>query len=280
MHQHEIPYRLPNKGRKLTIARCFRLTARTLAAVCTMLILVAACGPRQPEQRRLLVFAAASLTDSLTELAEEFERTHGTEVSFSFGGSQSLAQQIAYGAPADLFLAAGMFPVDSLRERNHIEGDVVALLSNKLVVVAAPDVPPVRSLSSLADEFIERVAVADPEIAPAGAYARESLQSLGVWEGLEKKLVFGADVRATLAYVETGNVDVALVYSTDAQIADGLTVLDIVPLDSYSPIIYPAAIPLASNKKEAAREFLAFLKGETAMKVFAGHGFGPAPDSN
>ncbi|MCH8061255.1 MAG: molybdate ABC transporter substrate-binding protein [Chloroflexi bacterium] len=244
-----------------------------------MLVLAAACAPRQPDQRQLLVFAAASLTDSLTELAEEYERTHGTEVSFSFGASQSLAQQIASGAPADLFLAAGMFPVDSLRERNHIEGDVEALLSNKLVVVTAPDVPPISSLGNLADESIERIAVADPEIAPAGSYARESLRSLGLWEGIRSKLIFGADVRATLAYVEAGNVDVALVYSTDAQIADSLTVLDIVPLDSYTPIIYPAAIPLLSDKKEAAREFLAFLKGEKAMKVFARHGFGPAPDS-
>ena len=245
-----------------------------------MLVLVAACAPRQPNQRQLLVFAAASLTDSLTEVAEEYERTHGSKVSFSFGGSQSLAQQIANGAPADLFLAAGMFPVDSLRARNHIEGDVDALLSNELVLVAATDIPPISSLSSLADESIERVAVADPRIAPAGAYARESLRNLGVWETIEKKLVFGADVRATLAYVEAGNVDVALVYATDARIADSLIVLDIVPLDSYSPIIYPAAIPLISENRVAAQEFLAFLKGEEAMKVFARHGFGPPPISN
>ena len=279
MHHHVIPHPLPNESRKQAVTRCFWLTASTLVAVCAILALAAACGPRQPDRQRLLVFAAASLTDSLTELAEEFERTHGIEISISFGASQPLAQQIASGAPADLFLAAGMFPVDSLRDRNHIEDDVVALLSNRLVVVAAPDVPPIRSLSSLAEEFVERVAIADPEIAPAGAYARESLQSLGVWKGLEEKLVFGADVRATLAYVEAGNVDVALVYSTDAQVADSLTVLDIVPLDSYTPIIYPAAIPLVSDKKDAAREFLAFLKGEKARKVFARHGFGPAPDS-
>lgn len=244
-----------------------------------MLVLVAACAPGRSDQQQLLVFAAASLTESLTELAEEYERAHGTEVSFSFGASQALAQQIASGAPADLFLAAGALPVDFLRERNHIEEDIEALLSNKLVVVAAPHVPPISSLNELADDSIERVALADPEIAPAGSYARESLRSLGLWEGIEAKLIFGADVRATLAYVEAGNVDVALVYSTDAQIADSLTVFDIVPLDSYTPIIYPAAIPLVSDKKDAAREFLAFLKDEKAIKVFARHGFGPVPVS-
>ena len=142
------------------------------------------------------------------------------------------------------------------------------------------DSSPLNNLGGLGDAAIGRVAIADPEVAPAGAYARESLQSLGLWENIEAKLVFGADVRATLAYVEAGNVDVALVYSTDAQIAEGLIALDIIPVDSYSPIIYPAAIPLTSDKKEAAREFLAYLKGEAAMKVFAKNGFLPAPDSD
>ena len=280
MHKYEYSRRLPDGTRKQAIPHRLRLAAGTLAAVCAMLILIAACTPRQPGRQQILVFAAASLTESLTELAEEFERTHGTEVSFSFGASQSLSQQIANGAPADLFVAAGMFPVDSLRERNHIEDDVDAILSNKLVVVAAPDVPPIESLGGLADESIERVAVADPRIAPAGAYARESLRSLGIWESIETKLVFGVDVRATLAYVEAGNVDVALVYSTDAKVAESLTVLDIVPIDSYSPIIYPAVVPKLSDKKDAAREFLTFLKSDAAMKVFAEHGFRPAPDSS
>ena len=279
MHQRDNPYQLPNRIWEQAVTRRLALTTRLLAAACAMLLLVAACGQRLPDEKKILVFAAVSLTESLTELAEEYERDNGTEVSFSFGGSQSLAQQIASGAPADLFVAAGMFPIDSLRERGHIEDDVEAILSNSLVLVAAPDAPQISSLSDLADDSIERVAIADPEIAPAGAYARESLRSLGIWEGIESKLVFGADVRATLAYVEAGNVDAALVYSTDARIAGSLTVLDIVPLDSYSHIIYPAAIPLVSDKKDAAREFLAFLRGEKAAKVFARHGFGPAPDS-
>ena len=120
-----------------------------------------------------------------------------------------------------------------------------------------------------------RVAIADPDLAPAGRYAREALQNLGLWERLETRLVPSANVRVALGYVETGNVDVGLVYLTDTQIRDGLEVLARVPAEAYSPIVYPAGVLEGSLHVEAARKFLAFLGGVEAGETLREHGFIP-----
>ena len=112
-----------------------------------------------------------------------------------------------------------------------------------------------------------------PAWRPAGVYAREALERLGLWESLRPALVFGADVRAALAYLESGNVDAALVYATDARDASGVRALDIVPRDSYTPIAYPAAVIEGSDNRGAALEFVRFLKSDAARRIFERHGF-------
>ena len=236
---------------------------------------LAGCSSRADDSE-ILVFAAASLVDALTEIEREFEAQSDTSVAFSFGGSQTLAQQIASGAPADLFIAAGEFPIEFLAERELLEQDTVNLLSNKLVVVIRSDGVRLDSMEQLViKETVERVAIADPNLAPAGRYARESLTRLGLWDAIQDKLVIGVNVRATLAYVESGNVDAALVYQTDAAIAGDVQVLDIVPPESHSAIVYPAAIIKRSERKANAREFLEFLRGQAARSIFIKHGFQP-----
>ena len=248
---------------------------RWLLVYVALLMGVLGCSSQPNERVELLVFAATSLTDALTEIGSAFEEQTGISVSFSFGGSQLLAQQIAQGAPADLFIAAGAFPVESLAERRLVEPGAVNILSNKLVVVTRLGGVELRSLEDLRDATVQRVAMAHPDLAPAGRYARESLSRLGLWESLEGKLVMAEDVRVALAYVQAGNADAALVYQTDAMAVSGVVLLDLVPPDSYSQIVYPAAVVERSEKKEQATRFLSYLRGERAAAIFRRHGFEP-----
>ena len=220
------------------------MSRRLALAACVFAgALLAACSGGGGADDELLVFAATSLTDAMAEAAAEFEATSGTKVEVSFGPSRALAQQIARGAPADLYFAAGQPPMDFLQEEGHVDEDGVArLLSNKIVLITGRDAPSIGGIDELADADLERVAMPDPEIAPAGNYARSALQNLGLWDGLLPRIVFANDVRATLSYVQTGNADAGFLYQTDAANAEDITVLDIVPMDSYPDVVYPAAV--------------------------------------
>ena len=251
------------------LTRGLRLVLASLLALVSALS--AGCG--RPAGDELLVFAAASLADALREVGDRYEQETGARVAFSFGGSQALARQISGGAPADVFVAAGQPPVDFLALRDEVEFVEEAVVHNELVVAVREGSAALQSMSELAGSEVGRIAVADPVLAPAGVYAREALRSLGLWEPLRPRLVFGADVRAALAYLESGNVDAAIVYATDAREAPGVRALDIVPQDSYTPVAYPAAVIAGSESREAAVDFVRFLESDAARGIFKRHGF-------
>ena len=249
---------------------------RRLALVACVLAgaLLAACSGGADDE--LLVFAATSLTDAMAEAAAEFEATHGTKVEVSYGPSRALAQQIARGANPDVYVAAGQPPMDFLQEGGHIaDGGAVRLLSNKIVLITGRDAPSIGGISELADADLNRVAMPDPEIAPAGNYARTALQNLGLWEQMLPRIVFANDVRATLSYVQTGNADAGFLYQTDAANAEDITVLDIVPTDSYPDVVYPAAVVRSTDNVQGAEAMLEFLQSDAGREIFRRHGFTP-----
>ena len=249
---------------------------RRLALVACVLAgaLLAACSGGADDE--LLVFAATSLTDAMAEAAAEFEATHGTKVEVSYGPSRALAQQIARGANPDVYVAAGQPPMDFLQEGGHIaDGGAVRLLSNKIVLITGRDAPSIGGISELADADLKRVAMPDPEIAPAGNYARTALQNLGLWERMLPRIVFANDVRATLSYVQTGNADAGFLYQTDAANAEDITVLDIVPTDSYPDVVYPAAVVRSTDNVQGAEAMLEFLQSDAGREIFRRHGFTP-----
>ena len=245
-------------------------------ALVVVAMLMTGCTDNPKDDDELLVFAAVSMMNALEEIIDIYEQEAKTEVIVSYAGSQVLAQQIASGAKADIFVSAGDGPMEFLRERSLID-DEAALLRNKLVVVTKPqhEDNDIREFDDLTK--FRRIAIADPDLAPAGHYAREALQSTNLWESLMPRLILGSDVRTTLGYVETGNVDVALVYATDAAVASTLIALDVVPVDSYSDIIYPAATLRRSTPSVVADDFLVFLKSNRAQRVFDRFGFGLLP---
>jgi molybdate transport system substrate-binding protein len=253
------------------------LKTNNLSAFFMLILIVTgvACGSGDHSNENVLVFAATSLTDALDQTIADFEAQTDSTILVSYGGSQSLAQQIVSGAPADIFISAGKFPVEFLEVRQVAIRSKTDLLSNKLVLVTEGR-HAISDLSELTSDSIKRLAIANPDLAPAGAYSRESLVNLGLWDDLQTKMVFGADVRATMAYVESGNADVAFVYQTDTTISKGLTMVDAVPTDSYSQIVYPILLLERgeNNKTEGTADgFFNFLSGNKASGRFQASGF-------
>ena len=168
----------------------------------------------------LHVFAAASLTDSLKEIAAAYEKQTGDKVMFNFGASSFLARQIEEGAPADIFFSADEAKMDGLEKKGLIIKETrTSRLSNSLVIVVTSDSAlPIHSAKDLAGPAVKRVALADPKTVPAGIYAKQYLQCAGLWSAIKPKVVPTDNVRAALAAVESGNVEAGMVYKTDASI--------------------------------------------------------------
>jgi molybdate transport system substrate-binding protein len=219
------------------------------------------------------VFAAASLTDSLKEIAAAYEKESGDKLVFNFGASSILARQIEEGAPADVFFSADELKMDALEKKGLLlDGTRRKLLGNSLVIVVASDSR--MSISSAEDlRKTRRLALAEPKTVPAGIYAKEFLTKKGLWAELEPKVVPTDNVRAALAAVESGNVDAGIVYKTDASISKKVKVAFEVPTKDAPDISYPLAVLKESKAPEPAKHFAQHLASEKAAKIFASFGF-------
>ncbi|MEI7732910.1 MAG: molybdate ABC transporter substrate-binding protein [Verrucomicrobiota bacterium] len=221
------------------------------------------------------VFAAASLTDSLKEIAAAYEKPSGDKIVFNFAASGPLARQIEAGAPADLFFSADEAKMDTLEKQGLIVKETRrSRLSNLLVLVTLTDSSlTIASPRDLATPGVKRLALGDPKTVPAGTYAKEYLTKLELWSGVEKKIIPCESVRAVLAAVESGNVDAGMVYKTDAAISGKVKVAFKVSANDGPKISYPLALVKDSRQPVAARKFLDHLTGPEADKVFLRRGF-------
>ena len=222
------------------------------------------------------MFAASSLTDSMQLLAERYQEQTGVRVDLSFGSSGRLAQQVSRGAPADAFVSAGAQPVDRLEDEGLVAaGSRRPLLTNRLVLVTrSGDASGISSLEELV-QTDGMLAIADPELAPAGLYAKEALTYLGLWDAFHPRLVYGTNVRTTLGYVELGNVAAALVYGTDAAMSENVRVVDTLAEETHSPIVYPSVVVALSDEQKQAAIFIEFLGSGEASQHFRRMGFEP-----
>jgi molybdate transport system substrate-binding protein len=235
-------------------------------------VLLTGCGS---ERAGITVSAAASLQEPLQQLAREYEASHrGVAVSLNFGGSGMLAQQIEQGAPADIFFSAAPQPMDSLAAKGLLlPGARRDLLRNTVVLVIPKSETAPNSFAALASPTVKLLALGDPATVPAGGYGRVTLQSLGIWDAVQPKLVLAKDVRQVLTYVETGNADAGIVYATDAAQSGKVKVAAIAPPGSHAPVVYPAAVLRQSAHPAAARRFLDFLSSTQARTIFERDGF-------
>ncbi|NJL45408.1 MAG: molybdate ABC transporter substrate-binding protein [Leptolyngbyaceae cyanobacterium SM2_3_12] len=224
----------------------------------------------------LLVSAAASLQDVLGKVQPGFEAAHPTiTIAYNFGSSGALQQQIEQGAPADVFISAGIPQMDALEEKDLLKpGSRQDLLSNQLVLIVPKDSTlGLTRFNDLDKNIAERISVGEFRTVPAGQYTEQVFSNLGLLEKISPRLVFANNVRGVLAAVESGNVDAGVVYATDAALSRQVTQVAVAPENLHDPIIYPLAIMNSSPHPEAARTFVDYLSSDAAQAVFKEFGF-------
>jgi molybdate transport system substrate-binding protein len=229
------------------------------------------------ELKPITVFAAASLKESLDAVAAEWTTRSSQKVVVSYAASSALAKQIEQDAPADVFISADEEWMDYLAQRKRVDtGSRFDLVGNRLVLVA-PSATAMEHVDLKPDAFGAalgegRLAVADVESVPAGRYAKQALQSLGLWDAAAAHLAPGENVRAALAFVARGEVPLGIVYATDARAEPRVRVVAQFPPKSHARIVYPAA-RIARGDAESSRGFLDFLRSKRARAIFQRAGF-------
>ncbi|AHM04670.1 Molybdenum ABC transporter, periplasmic molybdenum-binding protein ModA [Roseibacterium elongatum DSM 19469] len=235
--------------------------------------------PRAAAADAVTVFAAASMTEALSEIADGYTAATGQSLRLSFAGSSALARQIEQGAPADIFVSANAAWMDHLEARGHVvPGSRFDLTSNGLVLIAhgatAPEteiqITPTLDLSGLLAGG--RLAMALTEAVPAGIYGRAALAHLGRWDEVAGQVAETDNVRAALMLVASGAAPLGIVYHSDAMAEPRVRILGVFPEDSHPPITYPVAL-MDGGDAPAARAFLSYLQASPAAAILAAHGF-------
>lgn len=222
----------------------------------------------------ITVSAAASLGPALREIAAAFTQQHPEiPVTLNLASSGSLQQQIENGAPVDLFISAARKNLDALAAKALVDQDSRRVIATNTLVLIAPQgsVEP-TGWSDLV--HVQPVAMGEPASVPAGTYAVQALQKLGLWDAIRKNAVYAKDVRQVLVYVESRNAAAGFVYGSDAHSSDKVRVVAKAAEDSHDPITYDAALVSGSTRQVSAKVFLDFLLGPVAQKHFARQGFG------
>ena len=234
-------------------------------------------APALAQEKRLTVFAAASMKNALDDISAAYTAKSGIKIVASYAASSALAKQIEQGAPADIFASADTDWMDyTIGKKTINEPSRVNLLGNSLVLIAPKDsrldkvaIGPAFDLSKLVGDG--KIATGDVKSVPAGKYAKAALEKLGAWQAAEPKFAMTENVRAALALVALGEAPLGIVYTTDAKVEPGVKIVGIFPADSHPAIIYPVAAT-ATAKPEAAG-YLAFLRSSAARTIFEKYGF-------
>lgn len=254
------------------------ITWLTTAVVFTVSFGAIGIFPVRAQRTPLTVSAAISLTNAMQEIRTIYQNGNSNvNITSNFASSGALQQQIEQGAPVDVFFSAAGKQMNALQQKNLlVPGTRKTLLTNRLVLITPKNAPALTSFRNLTNSQLRRIAIAEPRSVPAGQYAQELLTNLKLLHLLKLKLIYGNNVRQVLTYVETGNVDAGIVYTTDAQESTSVTVGATAPSNLHSPIVYPVAALKSSRNVAAARNFVQFLSSSQARAVFQKYGFGIA----
>lgn len=231
-----------------------------------------------PSRANLLVSAAISLKDSLEATKPLYQRTKpNLDITYNFGASGALQQQIENGAPADIFFSAAQKQMDVLQQKGLIlPGTRRNLVKNRLVLIVPRNSSGINNFRQLTNSQVKKIAVGEPRSVPAGQYAEEVLKNLGLLQQVRPKLVLANNVRQVLAFVESGNAQAGIVYATDAAISQRVKQVAVAPENLHSPIIYPVAVLKSSKNPAVARDYVQFLASDRARAIFQKYGFSRA----
>jgi molybdate transport system substrate-binding protein len=223
----------------------------------------------------LHVSAAASLTNAFKDIAEGYEARHaGTRVLLNFGASGALLQQMAKGAPVDVFASADMETMDQAEKARLVaKGERRDFARNSLVVIVPRDSKQALTrLQDLGQPAVQKVAIGNPASVPAGRYTQRALEAAKLWSGVEAKAIHTQNVRQSLDYVARGEVDAGFVYGTDAALMqDKVKVAFDVPLDVV--IGYPIARTAAATNPAEAKGFVDYVLSPAGQAILAKYGF-------
>lgn len=229
------------------------------------------------EKKVLIVSAAVSLKDAVSEIGEKYRSKTGNEIIFNFGASGALQRQIENGAPADVFASAGQKQMDDLLEKGLIElGSRIDFARNSLVLIVPQDSDlKIAGFNDLAGDAVKKIAVGNPKTVPAGQYTEQVFINTGIAPMVANKLVFAEDVRHVLDYVTRGEVDAGVVYGTDARMAgEKVRVTATAEEGSHLPVLYPIAVLRDSRNKSASNDFIKFVTGPEGQAILQNYGFG------
>lgn len=245
--------------------------ARHLALTCGLMLIL----PMVSMAQEITIGVAASLKETLTDIAAAYQQKTGQKVMLTFGASGQILTQIKAGAPIDGFISAANKQVD-----DAIAGKLadpashrVVCLNSLVLVVPADSQQALTSFESLSG-LTGLLAVGEPKGVPAGQYAKQVLDKLHLTDKLADQIIYGASVRQVLVYVERGDVAAGIVYSTDAlQSADKVRVVATADPSTHEPIVYPAVVLTGSKNPAATKQFLDFLSTPDAQAILKQKGF-------
>ena len=252
-------------------------TRLVLAAFILTLACATACKDKSPATtpapNELTVAAASDLTPAFEEIGRAFESTYKTKVVFVFGSTGMLTQQIENGAPMDLFAAASMSYIDALDQKGLIVPDSKTIYARGRITLWTPGDSNLRlaGINDLARPEVMRIAIANPDHAPYGLAARQALEKAGIWDAVKPKLVYGDNIRQTLQFAETGNVEVSIVALSLSVQSHGRWTL--IPEELHQPINQGLAIMKSTKNEQDARQFVAFVNGPQGRAIMQKYGF-------
>lgn len=236
------------------------------------LVFIGGCNNNVDTDQTIYVAAASDLYHALTEIGDKFSQETGIQIEFTYGATGLLTQQIQEGAPFDLFLAAHESFIDRLIERNAVFEDSKEYYTiGRIVMMTTTEEEVTLDKDFLLSPDVKNITIANPEHAPYGKAAKETLETWGIWEDIQSKLVFGENVRQSYQYVESGNADVgiialALMSRTDAN-------YQLIDEDTHQPIMQALGIPTQTEKRKLSQQFVDFLLSEQGQGILKTYGF-------
>ncbi|MBS9776235.1 MAG: molybdate ABC transporter substrate-binding protein [Fusobacterium sp.] len=241
------------------------------------LFLLTACNKSKNDRKEIFISAASSLTNVIDKVKEEYEKENkDIVVRTNYAGSGTLQVQIEEGAPVDLFISASNKQMNILESKNLISKDNrISLLKNKVVLIVPKNYKlKLENFEDVLKNEVKKIAIAEPQYVPIGQYSEEIFSNLKIWEKVKEKMITSQNVRQSLDWVVTGNVDCATVYQTDAYMEkEKVSIVAQAPENTYKKISYPLAIIKNSENKEEVKNFYEFLNSAKAKEIFKKYGF-------
>jgi molybdate transport system substrate-binding protein len=260
--------------------------ALILLLACLCLVLLVGCKKEESKEEantqtssdntaiELTISAAASLQNALEEIKTIYEKANpDVTLTYNFGSSGALQQQIEQGAPTDIFMSAANKQMDTLKDKRLMVDDTISsLLKNEVVLITPKD--STLDITSFDDILKAKViALGDPESVPAGQYAEQVFSSIGILDKVKEQATYAKDVTEVLTWVSTGNAEAGVVYQTDALSTNDVKIIANAPEGSHDDVVYPVGVVKASKEAQASKAFLNYLRTEEAMQIFVKYGF-------